>query len=98
MNLIKITTRNRLTNDSLNSILRIRISGISLQNFHEEHIEKCIIYWFNAKNRRESQRKRSLYKKRETKNAKRPYFNISDMPSVSESSSNSDESEDEVFN
>ena len=49
MNLIKTTLRNRLTNDSLNSILRINISGLPLQSFHDEHLEKCVNYWFNAK-------------------------------------------------
>ena len=44
LNLIKTTLRNRLTNDSLNSILRINISGLSLQSFHDEHLEKCVNY------------------------------------------------------
>ena len=44
MNLIKTTLCNRLTNDSLNSILRINISGLSLQSFHDEHLEKCVNY------------------------------------------------------
>ena len=46
MNLIKTTLRNRLTNNSLKSILRINISGLSLQSFHDEHLEKCVNYWF----------------------------------------------------
>ena len=65
MNLIKATLRNRSINDSLNSILRIHISGLSLQSFHDEHLKKCVIYWFNTQNCRLSQRKRKLYKKRE---------------------------------
>ena len=44
MNLIKTTLCNCLTNDSLNSILRINISGLSLQSFHDEHLEKCVNY------------------------------------------------------
>ena len=35
MNLVKTMVRNRLSNDSLNSSLRIRISGITLQDFHK---------------------------------------------------------------
>ena len=66
MNLIKTTLHNRLTNDSLNSILRVNISRLSLQSFQDKHLEKCVNYWFNAKNRRPSQRKRKLYKKRES--------------------------------
>ena len=96
MNLIKTTLRNRSTNDSLNSILRINISGLSLQSFHDEHLEKCVNYWFNAKNRRLSQRK--LYKKRESKKTKQPHFNISDISSESESSTDSSASEDEIIN
>ena len=79
MNLIKTTLINRLTNDSLNSILHINISGLPPQRFHDEHLEKCVNYWFNAKNCRLSQRKRKLYKKRESKKTKRPHFNISDI-------------------
>ena len=95
INLIKTTPRNRLTNDSLNSILRINISGLSLQSFHDEHLEKYVNYWFNAKNRRLSQRK--LYKKRESKKTKQPHFNISGI-SEFESSTDSSASEDEIIN
>ena len=42
MNLIKTILHNRLTNDSLNSILHINISGLSLQSFHDEHLKKCL--------------------------------------------------------
>ena len=57
MNLIKPTLRNHLTNDSLNSIFNI--SGLLLQSFHE-HLEKCVNYWFTAKNHCLSQRKCKL--------------------------------------
>ena len=98
MDLIKTTLRNRLTNDSSNSIFRINISGLSLQSFHDEHLEKCVNYWFKEKNRRQSQRKRNLYKRREIKKTKRPHFNISEISSESESSTNSSASEDEIIN
>ena len=55
MNLIKTTLRNRLTNESLNSLLRIRISGISLNGFHNNYLQRCVAYWFNNKNRRVTQ-------------------------------------------
>ena len=42
MNHIKTTLRNRFTNDSSNSIFRINISGLSLQSFHDEHLEKYV--------------------------------------------------------
>ena len=70
MNLIKTTLCNRLTNDSLNCILCNSISGLSLQSFHNEHLEKYVNYWFNAKNCRLRKRKCKLYKKCENKKTK----------------------------
>ena len=96
MNFIKTTVCNSSTNDSLNFTLSINISGLSLQSFHDEHLEKCVNYWFKAKNRRLSQRK--LYKKRESKKTKQPHFNISGISSESESSTDSSASEDEIIN
>ena len=61
MNLIKTTLCNHLTNDSLNSILHINISRLSLQRFNDEHLEKCVNYWFQAKNCHLSQPKQKLY-------------------------------------
>ena len=98
MNLIKTTLHNRLTNDSSNSILHINISGLSLQSFLDEHLEKCLNYWFHAKNYCLSQWKRKLYKKRKSKKTKQPHFNISDISSESESSTDSSASEDEIIN
>ena len=87
-----------MTNHSLNSILRIHISGLPLQIFHDEHLEKWVNYWISAKNRYLSQRKRKLYRKRESKKTKRPHFNISDISLESESSTDSSASEDEIIN
>ena len=88
----------RLTNNSLHSILRINISRLSLQNFHDDHLEKYVNYWLNAKNHCLSQRKQKLYKKCESKKTKQLHFNISDISSESESSANSSASEDEIIN
>ena len=97
MNLIKTNICNRLTNDSLNSILSINISGLPLQSFHDEQLEKCVNYWFNTKNCCLSQQKCKLYKKPNSKKTKQPHFNISDI-SESDSSTNSSASEDENVN
>ena len=67
MNLVKTTLRNRLTNDSLNSILHVIMSGISLESFRKEHPENCVKYCFNAKSCRQSQQKRKLHEKPESK-------------------------------
>ena len=79
MNLIKTTLRDRLTNESLNSLLRTQISGISLNGFHNNYFQRCAAYWFNNKNRRVTQHKRKLYKKRENQGKKLPNFSITDL-------------------
>ena len=98
MNLIKTTLRNFLTNNSLNSILHVNISGLSPQSFHDEHLEDCVNHWFNAKNCRLSQRKHKLYKNCKIKKTKQPHFNISDISSEFKSSTDSSASEDEIIN
>ena len=84
MNLIKTTLHNCLANNSLNSISRINISRLSLQSFNDEHLEKCVNYWFNAKNCHLNQHECKLCKKRESKKTKQSHFNISDISSESE--------------
>ena len=98
LNLIKTTLCNRLANGSLNSVLRINISGLSLQIFNDEHVEKCVNYWFNAKNHHLSQCKLKLYKNCESKKIKQPHSNISTISSESESSIDSSASEYETVN
>ena len=98
MNLIKTTLCNRLTNGSLNFLLRINVSGLPLQIFNDEHLEKCVNYWFNVKNHHLSQCKLKLYKNRESKKIKRPHSNISTISSESESSIDSSASEYEIVN
>ena len=43
MNLIKTAPHNRLTNNSLNSILRVNISGLSLQSFLMNILKNVLI-------------------------------------------------------
>ena len=63
MNLIKTTLCYHSMSNSLNSIWCINITGLSWWSFHDEHLEKCVNYWFNTKNCCLSQRKCKLYKK-----------------------------------
>ena len=70
---------------------------MSLQSFHDEQLEKCVNYWFNAKKCCLSQRKCKLYEKCESKKTKQLHFNISDI-SESESCTDSSVSEDEIIN
>ena len=96
MNLIKTTIRNRLTNESLNSLLCIWISGISLNGFHNNYFQGCVAYWFNKKNRCVTQHKQKLYKKNKNKKKRLPNFSITDSSSDS-SVSYSSESDENIL-
>ena len=67
MNLINATLRNRLTNNRLNSILHVTMSGISLESFRKEHPENCVKYCFNAKSCCQGKQKWKLHEKPESK-------------------------------
>ena len=68
MNIVK----NRLSNESLNSTLRIRVSGISVATFHTTYLKKFVHCWYNAKNRRLHQRKGKAYNEGKQENKKNP--------------------------
>ena len=95
MNIVKTTVRNRLSNESLNSTLRIRVSGISVATFHTTYLKKCVRYWYNAKNRRLHQQKRKAYNKRESKKIYHLYIiYINDISSMSSSYESDDSGSD----
>ena len=64
LKLIKSDIRSRLNNDHLNALLRIKVTGPSLGEFHDSHVEKCINLWYFSKSRRLHQNKRKAYKPR----------------------------------
>ena len=93
MNLMKTTLQNRLTNESLNSLLYIQISGISFNGLHNNYLHRYVAYWFNNKKHRVTQCKRKLHKKRENQRKKLPNFGITDL-SLDSSVSYSSESDE----
>ena len=90
MNLVKTTVRNRLSNDSLNPLLRIWRRAITLQEFHETYIRKCVHYSDNSKNRHLNQQKRKDYQKCQSKKANQRHFRIVNLSSSLSDSSSSD--------
>ena len=56
-----------------------------------KHVEDCVTYWYNAKERRLGQRKRKAYSKRQSSLKKRKTFDIRELSS--ESSDESSESD-----
>ena len=69
----------RLSNDSLNLPLRIQIGGITLQDFQETYVKKCV---HNSKNGHLNQQKRKNYQKPQTKKVKQPCFRVADLSST----------------
>ena len=57
---IKTNIRASLSSDSLNSLLRIKVTGPTLQKFHNEHVENVIELWYNSKDRRINNRKKRV--------------------------------------
>ena len=84
MNIVKTETRNRLSQKSLNAILAIRMFGILLAEFNKLYVKDCVSKWYNDKNRRLGQRKRKAYKKRESVTKKRKTFDIRELSSSDE--------------
>ena len=94
---MKTTLQNRLTNESLNSLLCIQISGISFNGLHNNYLHRYVAYWFNNKKHCVTQRKRKLYKKRENQRKKLPNFGITDLSLDSTSVSYSSESDESIL-
>ena len=90
MNLVKPTVHNCLRNSVLSALLRIKVSNVSVETFHKEHVLSCVYFWYNKKGRRLLQGKRKSYKNRKTKVSKSPMFDFSTIPSSSSLSESSD--------
>ena len=64
LKVIKSDIRSRLNNDHLNALLRVKVTGPSLGEFHDSHVEKCVNLWYNSKSRRLHKKERKAYKPR----------------------------------
>ena len=54
------------------------VTGPTLQGYHNEHMEKVVQFWYNAKNgHTENKTKRNKYKQRSSTKSKRICFDIS---------------------
>ena len=60
INMVKTAVRNRLSNDSLNFVLQICVSGISMKTFHNVYVDKCGQYCYNTKNCCLQQKKKKI--------------------------------------
>ena len=57
---VKSTLRCRLTSDILNALMRVKISGPSLEEFHAAFGKKCVDHWYSSKNGRLNQKKQDV--------------------------------------
>ena len=66
---IKTNLRTSLSEQSLNALLRIKVTGPSLQDFHKHHVEDVLTLWCNNKDRRlGGNKKKRQYKQRSQSN------------------------------
>ena len=91
LKVMKTQLRSKLLAESLNSIMRIRIKGLSLEEFNQGYACKCADFWYNSKARRLNQCKRKEYVERKSNKRKRVQFDINEL--TSESGSYSSEKE-----
>ena len=91
---LKVVTtqfRSKLSARSLNSIMRKRIKGVSLEEFNQDYTSKCADFLYNSRARRLNQSKRKEYAERKSNKRKRVQFNISQLTSKSSSCSSKEE-------
>ena len=81
MKVAKTEIRSRLSSESLNSIIRIRMKGLSIIEFKENYSNDCVDYWYNSMSLRFNQQKREKFGERKATMKQRPNFKISDLES-----------------
>ena len=90
---VKSNLRTVLDPDILNALMRIKISGPSIEDFSREHCKTCVDKWYTAKSRRIYQKQRKS-RKRDAAAKCNDFFGSSGSSSEdSEVSSNDDEEE-----
>ena len=62
MNIVKIDIRSKLSSKSFNSMLRIRMTNLSLNDFNSPYIDDWVNDWNSNKQRRINQKQRKHYK------------------------------------
>ena len=69
LRVVKSVWCNRLSEENLMHLLRIKVTGPSLEIFHNDYCNTTIDKWYNDKNRRLGQNKRkNIEKGKQTKN------------------------------
>ena len=93
LRVVKSVWRNRVSEENLKHLLRIKVSGPSLEIFQNDYCNITMDKWHNDKNRRLGQNKRKKYQKRKTNKKQRSEF---ELPPLLETSSENEESDNNI--
>ena len=52
LEVVKMELRSRLLSESLNSLMRIRMKGLSITDFDKDYSSQCVSHWYGSKARR----------------------------------------------
>lgn len=63
MNIVKTSIRSKLLSKSLNSVLQIHMTDLSVNEFNLLYTDDCVSYWYNNKEWKINQWERKCYKK-----------------------------------
>ena len=87
MRVVKTNWRNRLNEENLTHLLRIKVAGPPLREFHDTYCDLAVSSWYNDKHRRMGQTQQKKYRKKKSNRPTRKEF---DLPSLFETSSESE--------
>ena len=91
LRVIKSVWCNRLSEENLTHLLQIKVTGPSLEIFHNDYCNIAVDKWY--RNRRLGQNKRKKYRKRKRNKKQRGEF---ELPPLLETSSESEESDNNI--
>ena len=90
---VKSNLHTSLSLQSLNALLHFQVIGPSLHLFHEQHAKNVINFWYNSKEQRIYQPKKSYARTAQVAKPKHVCFDVNEL-SWSSSSSSSDSEDD----
>ena len=79
-----------MNEENLTHLLRLKVDGPTIEEFHANHRGKVVTLWYNDRNRRMHQPQRKAYKKRDIKQAETESLNFNLTSIFEDSYSGSD--------
>ena len=72
LKVVKTELRSRLSSESLDSLMRIRMKGLSIANFDKDYLSQCVSHLYGSKAHQIGQKKRKKYEAWKTKKKQQP--------------------------